>query len=265
MSVTTVTKELEEEVILNSSSRSRKWCFTINNYTQDAYNALKKSFDVKGWQYNIGKEIGASGTPHLQGFVCHKEAIRFKTLKDMMPQAHLEIARGSVEANVKYTSKDGDSTGNIKIKAPLKRPFKKVEAYPWQIDLQNIMKTEPDFRTVYWIYDPKGNQGKTCFARDCCIEDSSVIMVSGKGADIKYAFAEANKKLDISTVFINLTRTTEQFVSYEAIECLKDGIFFCGKYESTQVLFNAPHVIVLANFSPKTEALSEDRWKIINI
>lgn len=61
------------------------------------------------------------------------------------------------------------------------------------------------------------------------------------------------------------TRAVENYVSYEALEAIKDGIFFSTKYESGMVVFDSPHVVVFANFPPDRTQLSADRWRITNI
>ena len=57
------------------------------------------------------------------------------------------------------------------------------------------------------------------------------------------------------------TRSQEQFVSYQAIEEVKNGILFNNKYEAKMVVFNNPHVVVFSNFEPDYKALSSDRIK----
>ncbi len=54
----------------------------------------------------------------------------------------------------------------------------------------------------------------------------------------------------------------EDYVSYQALEEIKDGIFFSGKYEGGMKIFNSPHVICFANFSPAEHKLSGDRWVV---
>lgn len=90
------------------SPKSRGWCFTINNYTQDEIDAI--AANEPNFRYClIGKEVGEEGTPHLQGYVSFKNAVRFESVKAVVGQrAHIEIARGNVEQNFKYCSKEGD-------------------------------------------------------------------------------------------------------------------------------------------------------------
>lgn len=86
---------------------SRNFCFTLNNYTPQEEEKVQ-NLECRFLQY--GREVGASGTPHLQGYIVF---INAKTLSAAIkfinvPRMHVEIARGGVEANIKYTGKDND-------------------------------------------------------------------------------------------------------------------------------------------------------------
>jgi len=89
--------------------RSRRWCFTLNNYTAED-EAKIQSKDIPFVIY--GRERApTTGTPHLQGYL--ELADRGKTLsatKKMLglQTVHLIIARGTAEENINYCSKGGD-------------------------------------------------------------------------------------------------------------------------------------------------------------
>lgn len=86
-------------------SRGRNWCLTINNPTvddSDRIRALDTSY------YVIGNEVGEEGTPHLQCYIRLSEKKRFNWLKQRLPTAHIEIAKGSPLQNREYCTKDGD-------------------------------------------------------------------------------------------------------------------------------------------------------------
>lgn len=104
-----------------SRVRSNRVCLTYNNY--DEYNVeqleevLEKMESDGRLNYAIlGREIGESGTPHIQGYV-HLSARHYKAIscgikfwKTLLPggQAmHFENARGTDEDNTRYCSKDG--------------------------------------------------------------------------------------------------------------------------------------------------------------
>lgn len=56
----------------------------------------------------VGRECGESGTPHLQGYIEFHNAKSFRTIKRLIPSAHIEKAKGDSKANRDYCSKDGD-------------------------------------------------------------------------------------------------------------------------------------------------------------
>jgi len=66
-------------------------------------------------------------------------------------------------------------------------------------------------------------------------------------------------------VIFDFPKSREFSISYDAIESIKNGFYFNGKYESKQVMGNCPHVICFANSPPCMEMLSKDRWKITEI
>jgi len=92
--------------------RKYAWCFTLNNYTSEEVTYLHTMFSSEKVRYFVyGKEVGAQGTPHLQGYVHWKTA---KTLsackKAISPRAHVEVARLPKAANTAYCKKDGNWT-----------------------------------------------------------------------------------------------------------------------------------------------------------
>lgn len=89
-------------------TKSRGWCFTVNNYTErDTERLIALKFQVK--YIVVGKEIGESGTPHYQGYMKIKHPISFNRAKTLLPQgAHIEFQRGSDVQAMEYCLKDGD-------------------------------------------------------------------------------------------------------------------------------------------------------------
>lgn len=87
-------------------SKCRAYCFTLNNYTDLEYTTITNI----GCRYLcIGKEIGESGTPHLQGYVYFDNPRAFKSVKkDLGERAHIEKAVGTPKQASDYCKKDGD-------------------------------------------------------------------------------------------------------------------------------------------------------------
>lgn len=88
-----------------ASKPSKRWCFTINNWTQECLITMKT---VPCIYMIIGKEVGASGTPHLQGFVTFQQAKRLSAMKKIHPKAHWTEAKGSSFKASEYCKKEGD-------------------------------------------------------------------------------------------------------------------------------------------------------------
>lgn len=124
------------------SKTFRRFCFTINNYT-DHERIIRelctgiKSIDVVHGEHaddggdngNPGtvcegvplskvdiayccyqREIGESGTPHIQGYVRYKSPVRCaKAIREFVG-AHVTPCTGTEEENIAYCSKVGDGT-----------------------------------------------------------------------------------------------------------------------------------------------------------
>lgn len=91
-------------------SRAKNWCFTLNNYTDADIQRLLGLEASESVSYCIfGKEVGESGTPHLQGFVSFKTRKTLPSVIAICGQAHFSVAR-NVPKSIEYCKKDGDFT-----------------------------------------------------------------------------------------------------------------------------------------------------------
>lgn len=92
-------------------SRSKYWVFTINNYNDLDESTIHKSCEGSDISYLIyGKEIGESGTPHLQGYVEFHARVRMRRCKDLISnRGHFEVRRGSGTQAREYCLKDGQT------------------------------------------------------------------------------------------------------------------------------------------------------------
>ncbi|ATW66440.1 putative replication-associated protein [Mink circovirus] len=88
----------------------KRYCFTINNYLPEDEAAVKEFLTEANCVYAVvGKEVGESGTPHLQGFCNLKKKMRFEPFKRAIGgRAHIEQSRGTDVDNKRYCSKGGD-------------------------------------------------------------------------------------------------------------------------------------------------------------
>lgn len=253
------------------ASVGKRWVFTLfmtPDVNEVTLSNLSTIFDRDGSKYIVGLEHAPStGRPHIQGYVSHTKAFRpMEKYREPTQGAHWEKAKGNEWQNFQYCSKGGNYRTNITIQQVID-PMVGLTPYPWQQAVLDMIERPPNPRQINWIWEQVGNRGKTTFAKHICMTRNA-IYVSGKADDVKYAVQKYIEKRGHgpNIVIFAFPRTVDpNMVSYSALESVKDGIFFSGKYESEMVIFNIPHVFVLANFEPEYSRLSEDRWNIINI
>lgn len=247
----------------------RSYVFTLNNPVGHIGHILDKISEK--WVYQL--EVGENGTPHFQGYVYLKKRARITELRKHI-ECHWEVARNA-KASIEYcmkkdkTYKDGPWAKNIPIEEPLEDELEGVKLFNWQQEIVNIIKTKPDKRKIYWYYETKGNMGKSSLVRHIAIKNQGrFIVVGGKKSDIFFGIQDFHKKRGVfpKIIFIDIPKADLNYISWGAIEKIKDGLFYSGKFESGMVLMNKPHVICFANRPPPNEdKMSVDRWVVTDI
>lgn len=258
-----------------ASVRSRTWMLTWNNYSEEEKDNFTKWVEENCIDYAINPEVGKNGTPHLQIFIEFKNPRTFSSLKKRWNKPHIEQCWKPDKAKV-YCSKEDTRVGETilpKKAPPVKDPLEGLELKDWQKRLLAILNGEPDERKVIWIYDSVGNSGKTTLAKHLCIKyPDEALYLTGGPSNCKYGvtsflYSKTKGKLErnhreLKIALFDFTRSQDDRVSYQAIEEIKNGIFFNTKYESMMVTYNKPHVVIFSNFYPELNKLSQDRWDI---
>ena len=86
--------------------RGKYWSFTLNNYTDE--DVARLSEPITDVDYIIfGREVGDSGTPHLQGTVCFSVRKRLNQLIALLGQVHFSLTR-QLNESIEYCKKDGN-------------------------------------------------------------------------------------------------------------------------------------------------------------
>lgn len=221
-------------------------------------------FDTNASKYRIQEETGECGTPHLQGVVLFPKELR-STVWDPNSRGHYAKLIGTFEQNVAYCSKLDTRTGREWSKG-LPKPIKIIENLrPWQSEIEKLILSEPDDRTIHWFWDSAGNIGKSSFVKYCVVKHKVLFCDGGKKADlINLVF---NQDMDNTNCVIwDLPRSSKGNISYATLEAVKNGMVCNTKYETGVKVFNPPHIIVFANFPPdEPDQLSDDRWNIIEL
>lgn len=91
---------------------AKRWCFTLNNYSAAELDHIHHAYDDNSLDiaYLVaGREVGTSGTPHIQGFVVFRSRKSLGQLKSALSaRLHGEICRGTTSQASDYCKKDGD-------------------------------------------------------------------------------------------------------------------------------------------------------------
>lgn len=256
--------------------QGKKWCFTFNNYNGDEWDRGLELLAKVTTNFIMAKEVGKEGTPHIQGYCEFKSNKRLSVLKKLWStKIHWERAKGSRQQNIDYCSKEGIEVYRTfeeslqEFKARLLRECKAVYEdvvwRDWQKSLLSILEGPKDPRKIYWIFEEEGNTGKSfltkylALTRTCCIG-------GGKASDVKHqVFTLLDKGKLPELMVMDVPRVAKDFVSYQAIEDIKNGCFNSTKYEGGQCIYHVPHVVVFANQEPDYVKMSADRWDVYRV
>ena len=235
----------------------------------------------------VGYQTGVHGVhPHWQFYFQTSQRCRMKVkFQEHMgidSGFHLEVARGTKNANLKYVwaTQKQHELGWVLYKKNCQPPESYVSEKtdnllrlrysmkPWQQKIVAKIKGRADYRDILWVHEPLGNTGKTWLSKYLHYFYGA-IMTGGKEADMKHAIKRWQQMTHHypTTIIINLARSaTLNEKGYSTIEQIKDGLFFDGKYFSGMCsTLIPPHIIVFANITPNVEYMSIDRWSIQRI
>lgn len=265
-----------------------RWSFTVNlkkasesnndQMIQEGEIFYKKIISYSKFIF-ISLEIGEKEKRyHLQGYIEFIKKKRFKQVKWILgDKTHIFESNGTREDNIIYCNKDPIYKWEY-TKVVIKSEYTNEELGICPIDelldwhkeeLKNIEK-KPDGRTINWIWSNEGKIfRKTTFIK-YLMRNHNAKFVQGAKKDIMNSLVDEKKSIKENLgltplIIFGFSRTCEDFVSYDAIESLCDGIIFNSKYKSECALIPAPHIYVLCNFPPDKSCCSKDRWRIIHL
>ena len=116
-----------------------------------------------------------------------------------------------------------------------------------------------DERTVTWVYDFRGNNGKSFLANYISILYKFQLL----DGQINCRDLSGILNVNAAGICLDICRASGNFVDYTAIECLKNGVMSSGKYAGKCLRFKPMKVIIFSNFPPDATKLSQDRWDIL--
>lgn len=282
-----------------------RWAWTITGTKEDMPGTVamvKAAFDACGgyskltFQLERGEE---AGNLHWQGVVTLKEKKRLQYLVNVFwemfesldfmtrEKIHFSQIRNSAAAYKeaeKYARKEDtrvtledssiETAFNTEPVPAEDREYSMRELgldnidrklLPWQRSVVNILETKPDDRSVHWIYDEIGNNGKSHLWKWLAAKKF-------KGKIMRLPMAKAHQLRQIiakhghgKTMFVfDITRTIGDNDSVRDLialmEELKNGWIqgaMGGEY--VELFFPSPHVFATCNHMPPEGCMSGDR------
>lgn len=144
--------------------------------------------------------------------------------------------------------------------------------YPWQdkiikkiIDEDTPGIKAADDRSIIWVEDTQGGNGKSKLVKWCCARHNDIVKISfGTSNQLRSAIIAAGRR---RVYFIDVPRTlgTDDSLAslMSALEDLKNGFVVSAMYGKNQsLMIDPPHIIVFSNDKCPKHMLSEDRWKV---
>ncbi len=153
-------------------------------------------------------------------------------------------------------------------------PYSRDKERWWQRWVLAQLESEPDGRTVNWLWESDGNVGKSCLIQYILSQRDDVLVVSGSRGDILSGVADwvdpVNQKgstgcgRPLHAIFVDIPRCSPEAISYGALESLLNMFFYNRKYRSRMVcLLQKLHIFIFSNSRPNVNMLSKDRWNIM--
>lgn len=241
------------------------------------YLEFNKRLSLKGIKNLLG-----SNTMHIEGaFGSQSDCINYCSKTDTRISGPFEYGHRSTQSetqsNIPYIQSkrtiselyNDPQIESLMMKCPRwaesvfhSKPLEEVWYYTlkqWQIQLLERLATEPDDRTIIWIIDKDGGNGKSWI--------SNLIERNFGGKELQCGHKEIGYYYEYEWIALfDIPRNqSDEYIQYEVMEKLKDGKIFNMKYHSHMKRFKSPHVVVLANRAPDICKFSLDRWEVYSI
>jgi len=144
------------------------------------------------------------------------------------------------------------------------RIIKDENLYAWQRKALSIARGKIDDRHIYWFWSKETATGKTQVIKHLMYYNK-FDFVDGDKSNIMCAIVgdDGTKEIRDGYVFNFSNDKDLNKVSYTAMENMKDGLIFSGKYKSGGMLIPPLQVIVMANGPPQCK--ETNRWVVYEI
>lgn len=251
---------------------------------------LESTFKTLCSEYTFQLEQGSTGMMHYQCAVASKIRKRQLTLLNdiqellQFPKHLIQLDRSfDYETAKLYCSAIEKRVEGTSVLTNLKQPVTytqedikllddKENRYPWQDDFMSQFFTEDETdylpcsgRTIYWIYDPYGNSGKSVFTKWLRMRyDNNTKIGFGSATQLRTAIVvKPPQKMYIIDIPRTLSSDDSMATLYSVAEELLNGYVTTSMHgDPRETIFDPPFVVVFSNRPPEQDKLSMDRWNI---
>lgn len=277
--------------MVSSESKYKSWVFTLGitatGTSLPGGQTLAKALARTTEKYFFQLEKATS--LHYQGcFVTRIRKRQQTVLNELVAELDIprdmltiDAMRGSWEQAKLYCSKAETAVGELYTNEviytgkDIEVLDDKAKRFPWQasvideiIDEDSLSIKATDDRTIVWIEDTKGGNGKSKLVKWCCARYNDIVKISfGTSNQLRSAIIAAGPR---RVYFVDVPRTLGSDDSIasliSALEDLKNGFVVSAMYgQNQQLLLDPPHIVVFSNDSCPTNMMSGDRWKLYAI
>ena len=219
------------------------------------FKIIQEIFDVKEW--TIGFEEGKNGYRHYQARLVLSGDDFFEWAKAHIPMCHIEKA--STEKG-DYERKSGcfvSSCDTVQI-----RQVRFGTPTELQKKILKTVETQSD-REIDVFLDPHGCKGKSWLTVHLFELNKALVVPRSESSASKISAFICSAYRGEKYIIIDIPRAGKPKPEwYEAIEEIKDGLVFDGRYQGRTRNIRGAKIIVFTNIPLDTKKLSADRWRL---
>lgn len=237
---------------------------------------------AKKWCFQKEK-ASSTGTLHYQGRMSLYKKKRRDELVNLLQEKAPEVAHMYI-CESSNNSCQGDCFYVLKLDTKVEGPWKDTDPpppyiprqymgmegriWPWQRTVWDSAEFF-DARSINFIFDPRGNNGKTTIAAlTALLRKGFRVPPINDAKELIQAVCDklmATEERRPGPLFIDLPRSMPKSCLkgiFQAIEEIKNGHVCDTRYKYREWWFDAPPVWVFANEMVDLSLLSQDRWKL---
>lgn len=143
--------------------------------------------------------------------------------------------------------------------------FKSLSLRPYQKSILDLTYTF-NLRTIYLIFDPVGNIGKSLFSEylESLGETEEIPPFRLMEEIFSWVCSRPVKK----NYIVDMPRGMKKDKLgefYSGLEVIKNGVAYDKRYSAKKIRFDRPNIFVFTNTLPKFSLMSKDRWIIYEV